>query len=127
MQQDLFVIDPHPVVAMDLSMTLGDCIPQGVVHIYASLAEALEKRQGSEPALVGVIAAPNDIPARRELKGAVGSLARNLVIVADDLHVCEEISAECVFVQRPFSTKMISDALMTLGVCRQMRPPVPQT
>lgn len=116
MSKALILVESDPVVAIDLSQTLNESFPRLPIEVFNSYREAHAALQarGSAPSLL-VMSLRESQRAESDLAIEIGRAAQHLVVISDDAQAIVAAVPGCVVVSRPFTGKMIADALIRSG------------
>lgn len=112
MAPNLLIVEPDPVVAMDLSQILGGWLPQGVISVFSNLAEAdVALKALIKPFLAVVNVAEHEIDAAMD-RGLLVSLSDHVLLMVDTAEQIEPFPDNCILVQRPYTSDTLNHALI---------------
>ena len=118
MTPNLIIVEQDPVVAMDLSQILSNWLPQAIVSVFSSLAEAGAEVQARVKPLVAVVNAPETEIKHARNGGLLLTLSDHVVLLVDTAEELPNLPDNCVMVQRPYTSDTLTRALVTLDAAR---------
>ncbi|MGR3565860.1 MAG: hypothetical protein ACU0FH_06900 [Heliomarina sp.] len=116
---NLFVVDPDPVIALDLSEALAEFVPDGVVHVFSSIADAHDALVRIAKPWLTIVSVPSSELRSPRVKETLHVLSERTVVVAEQPEYNNLAVPNSILVQRPFTTDMISSAIVNLGAPRR--------
>lgn len=115
----LLVVEEDPVVAMDLSQTLTEWLPDGTIQVAPSLEEVPPPPKPDATPLVAVVSVSASELTDPAKSNDLGGLARHVVLLSDTTDPAPPLCHNCIVVPRPFTSEMIHKALASSGARRR--------
>ncbi|UYV38262.1 hypothetical protein N4R57_04010 [Rhodobacteraceae bacterium D3-12] len=116
MASRMLVIMDDPIVAMDLSQILQNCVPDAVIEVADTIDSAIEQSSASL-AHLALAMMPSGHAAANLIAMMRRSVGERLILLSDDDELLDTSeTGKVVILPRLFTDAMIASALFTLGV-----------